>query len=166
MNKDTFFIDEVAATRNPRHFKFAYNLKEEQSKSIVGCALARRSFVYWIGLDQLGKGTKDIQVWNFNDQSVGTFGGAQWKDGSKTCELGLPPISAEGNDEPDDPRQYLLCAPVGISNGSPVRPAGAICISSKADLKLNESWGRQLLLQYGNLLSFFNWENGLPKQQK
>lgn len=168
-NTDKYIIDEVAATRLPlRKFGFQFNLKEKDSETIVSCALARRAFVHWVAVDQSQKETKDIQVWNLNGDVIGAFNGTdkQWEYDGKTCKYGQPPKSAKDENMPDDPHQYLLCAPVGISNNPWVRPAGAICISSVADLKLNESWARQLLLNYGNLLSFFNWESALRKSQK
>jgi hypothetical protein len=170
-NPGNFPIYEVATTREPpRDFGFSYNLNEKDTTSIVGCALARHSFVYWAGLEQSPNVTKDILVWNLNGERKGNFDGndKKWRDGDTTCKLGDPPKSSEGNSLTlDDPRHYLLCAPVGTADGLPLRPAGAICISSEVDLKLNGEWARLLLLHYGNLLSFINWENACdaPKSQ-
>ena len=167
---DRFSIDEVVATREPpRDFDFSYQLEEDHSTSIVGCAIARRSFVYWVAFDESANATKDIAVWKLDGTKSGEFDAndKKWKVDGKTCELGLPPKQTnQSATQPDDPRVYLLCAPAGISDSSSMRPAGAICISSKVNLELHEDWARQLLLQYGNLLSFFNWEMAIPNNSR
>ena len=125
---------------------------------MISCAVVHRSFVYWEGIDQSGMDTKDIQLWDLSGKPFGKFVGAgRWEYNNESCKYTVP------NKLPDDPHQYMLCGPVGISNNSSELPAGAMCFFAVTDLKFNESWARQLFINYGNLLSFFYWEQALPE---
>lgn len=165
---DKFAFVEVASTRRPlRHFNFSFNRNENKSESIISCAVVRRAFIHWAGVDQSSKKTKSIQGWDLEGKEIGKLDGQGiWEHQGRTCKYGPPPILPSQEYLPDDPFQYLLCAPVGVSKEPWAQPAGAICVSSVEDIELHKPWARQLLIKYGNLVSLFNWDKALAPTMK
>lgn len=160
-------VQEVAATRAHVSIPFEVDLNGHEMKGIASCVVAKQAFVLWTG-DSSGTTvtTSNIQAWDLQGRSIGKYSnGAILFDDNKTCSYYTKPVQSPP-DKPDDPRQQLLCGPVGLADNSQARPTGVICVSSTNTLdSLTESWVRYSILHAGNSLSFAPWHIALPVPQ-
>lgn len=157
-------LREVAATRDLRSIKFDVR-RGSHIASIVGCAVAERSFILWTGDSSNGWArTDDIEAWDLWGKPVrDTVFPVMVPDGdseTRGLTIGQSTCTYKRWDKNED-RKAMLCAPVGMDEETG-KFAGAVCVSAKDGVdERAKGWMLSAVLHFGDSLSFASWEGAL-----